>query len=150
MVLPSGHRRRWRVGRMSSSASCYRRFGRRASRPSQLSTSSVHVRLNQCVCSCANSHCHFVPDIFLRRSILRVIQVTHGHMFSFSNSLGATRLVFEDAWDQPRLVGMRLSDFRALHHSQELHPCRSPSRPHTSPHCRASDVTYMARASGLR
>ena len=25
----------------------------------------------------------------------------------------ATRLVFEDSWDQPRLVGMRLSDFRA-------------------------------------
>jgi hypothetical protein len=40
-----------------------------------------------------------------------------------------------------------LYDICALHHSQELHPYCSLSRPRTSPDHRASTVTYMAHGS---
>jgi len=46
------------------------------------------------------------------------------------------------AWDQSRLLRMCLSDFRAVHHSQELHLCPSLSQPCSSPYRRAAAVTY--------
>jgi len=46
------------------------------------------------------------------------------------------------AWDQSRLLRMCLSDFRTVHHSQELHLCPSPSQPCSSPYRRAAAVTY--------
>jgi len=50
---------------------------------------------------------------------------------------------------EPIASRMRLSDFHAVHHNKELHPCPSPSQPCTSAHRRASRI-HGSRASRLR
>jgi len=82
--------------------------------------------------------------VSIRQSVVRDHGIIDASSTGISSMLPLPSSTFSEVRIQSRLVGMHLSDFRSPLHSQEIHPCPSPSRPCTSPHRRTRAVTYMA------